>query len=104
MSPFDRLTQTRRDFLATSACGLGTLALASLLGRDRLLAADQTPSAVADSLAAHLPHFAPKAKNCIFIFLEGGPSQMDLFDPKPALNQYDGQPLPDSVVGDAKFA
>ncbi|MEQ1859993.1 MAG: DUF1501 domain-containing protein [Chthoniobacteraceae bacterium] len=100
MSPLDRITQTRRDFLATSACGLGTLALATLLGEDGLLAAESS----ADPLAARLPHFAPKAKNCIFIFLEGGPSQMDLFDPKPMLNQYDGQPLPPSIVGDAKFA
>src|SRR4051812_3804959 len=103
MSPFERITQTRRDFLATSACGLGTAALASLLGQDGLLAAE-TPGGLSDPLAARLPHFAPKAKNCIFIFLEGGPSQMDLFDPKPLLNQYDGQPLPDSLVGDAKFA
>jgi len=104
MSPFEYFTQTRRDFLATSACGLGTLALASLLKQDNLLAAEATKSSIANSITARLPHFAPKAKNCIFIFLEGGPSQMDLFDPKPALNQYDGQPLPDSVVGDAKFA
>ena len=104
MSPFERLTQTRRDFLATSACGLGTLALASLLGQDGLLAAEANAGEIAGPLAARLPHFAPKARNCIFIFLEGGPSQMDLFDPKPLLNQYDGQALPPSIVGDAKFA
>jgi hypothetical protein len=57
-----------------------------------------------DPLAPRLAHFAPTARNCIFIFLEGGPSQMDLFDPKPLLNEYDGQPLPPSIVGDAKFA
>ena len=51
-----------------------------------------------------MSHFAPKAERCIFIFLEGGPSQMDLFDPKPLLNKYDGQALPPSIVGDAKFA
>ena len=104
MSPFERITQTRRDFLATSACGLGTLALASLLGQDGLLAAESNPGGLLDPLASRLPHFAPRARNCIFIFLEGGPSQMDLFDPKPLLNQYDGQPLPPSIVGDAKFA
>ncbi|HCN29247.1 MAG TPA: sulfatase, partial [Verrucomicrobiales bacterium] len=96
MSPQEYLTQTRRDFLATSSCGLGGAALASLLMQDGVLAADP--------LAARRPHFAPKAERCIFIFLEGGPSQMDLFDPKPLLNKYDGQPLPDSIVGDAKFA
>src|SRR5688572_22242751 len=106
MSPHDRIIQTRRDFLATSACGLGTVALASLLGQDGLLAADtkNTGSGLVDPLASRLPHFAPKAERCIFIFLEGGPSQMDLFDPKPLLNQYDGQPLPPSIVGNAKFA
>ena len=103
MSPFHHLaTQTRRDFLATSSSGLGTLALASLLKQDGLLADEA--ALPADPLATRRPHFAPKAERCIFIFLEGGPSQMDLFDPKPMLNKHDGQPLPDSLVGDQKFA
>jgi hypothetical protein len=103
MSPFEQhLTQTRRDFLATSSCGLGTLALASLLKQDGLLA--EETSIPANPLSTRVSHFAPKAERCIFIFLEGGPSQMDLFDPKPLLNKYDGQPLPNSIVGDAKFA
>ena len=103
MSPYEQyITQTRRDFLATSSCGLGTLALASLLKQDGLLA--EEASIPANPLATRVSHFAPKAERCIFIFLEGGPSQMDLFDPKPLLNKYDGQPLPDSIVGDAKFA
>ena len=103
MSPFEQhLTQTRRDFLATSSCGLGTLALASLLKQDGLLAEDA--SLPGNPLSTRVSHFAPKAERCIFIFLEGGPSQMDLFDPKPLLNKYDGQPLPDSIVGNAKFA
>ncbi|HYF35073.1 MAG TPA: DUF1501 domain-containing protein [Prosthecobacter sp.] len=93
MSPEQRFLQSRRDFLATSSSGLGSLALASLLGQDGVLAAE-----------AHKPHFAPKAERCIFVFLEGGPSQMDLFDPKPLLNKYDSQKLPDSLVGNAKFA
>ena len=105
MSPADRLTHTRRDFLATSSCGLGTLALATLLGEDGLLADEaRLGGTSAHPLATRQPHFAPKAERCIFIFLEGGPSQMDLFDPKPLLNRYSGQPLPDSIVGDAKFA
>jgi hypothetical protein len=103
MSPNEWLTQTRRDFLATSSCGLGTLALASLLKQDGLLA-DGGLSAGMNPLDARLSHYAPKAERCIFIFLEGGPSQMDLFDPKPLLNEYDGKPLPDSLVGDQKFA
>ena len=98
LSPEERFRQTRRDFLATSSSGLGGLALASLLKQDGLLGDDVNP------LAARKPHFAPKAERCIFIFLEGGPSQMDLFDPKPLLNKYDGQALPDSLIGNAKFA
>ena len=47
-------------------------------------------------LAAKPPHFAPKAKSVIFLFMVGGPSQVDTFDPKPALEKYDGQPLPES--------
>jgi hypothetical protein len=98
LSPEERFRQTRRDFLATSSSGLGGLALASLLKQDGLLGGDVNP------LASRQPHFAPKAERCIFIFLEGGPSQMDLFDPKPLLNKYDGQALPDSIIGNAKFA
>ena len=72
--------QARRNFLATSASGVGTLALASLLQQDGLLAADGSP------LAVRAPHFAPKAKACICFYLEGAPSQLDLWDPKPKLN------------------
>jgi len=105
MSPEARFLQARRDFLATSSSGLGGLALATLLGQDSLLGVESRLSGVpTNPLATRKPHFAPKAERCIFIFLEGGPSQMDLFDPKPLLNKYDGQPLPPSVVGNAKFA
>jgi uncharacterized protein (DUF1501 family) len=76
--------------------------LASLLKQDGLLA--EEASLPTNPLSTRVSHFAPKAERCIFIFLEGGPSQMDLFDPKPLLNKYDSQPLPDSIVGDAKFA
>jgi hypothetical protein len=94
-----RLLQSRRDFLATSASGIGTLALASLLRDDGLLAAEP-----ADPLALRPPHFAAKAKNCICIYLEGAPSQLDLFDPKPRLNELDGQKLPDSMTANVRFA
>jgi len=85
--------QARRDFLATSANGVGLLALASLLQDDGRLTA-----------APALPHFAPKAKNCICIYLEGAPSQLDLFDPKPRLNQLHGQKLPESLTRNVRFA
>jgi hypothetical protein len=97
MHPFaERLRQSRRDFLTTSANGVGLLALASLLKQDgRLTAAEG---------GALKPHFAPKAKNCICIYLEGAPSQLDLFDPKPKLNELHGQKLPESLTKNVRFA
>ncbi|HEY2839342.1 MAG TPA: sulfatase, partial [Pirellulales bacterium] len=75
------LQQARRSFLTTFASGVGGLALASLLRDDGVLAAESGVSADAGNpLALRPPHFAPKAKACIFIFLEGAPSQLDLFD------------------------
>ena len=82
---------TRRSFLLQSACGLGSVALSQLLAAD-------------NPLALKSPHFAPKAKNVIFLFMEGGPSQMDLFDPKPALQKWNGQPLPPSLTKDLRLA
>ena len=93
---------TRREFLTTAAGGIGGLALASFLAQD---AAAAYPSGkVLNPLAAKKPHFAPRAKNCIFFFLSGGSSQVDLFDPKPTLNELAGQPLPDSVLQGLRFA
>ncbi len=96
----ESLLQSRRDFLATSASGLGTLAVASLLRDEGLLAADGP----ANPLAPKPPHFAPRARACICIYLEGGPSQIDLFDPKPKLNELDGKPLPESMTKNVRFA
>ena len=77
---------TRRDILARAGHGFGALALASLLeGNTRV-----------NPLAAKPPHFAAKAKSVIFLFMVGGPSHVDTFDPKPALKKYEGQKLPDS--------
>ena len=105
MTPYqEHLLQTRRDFLATSASGVGMLALASLLQQDGLLAAESGLPEGANPLAPRAPHFAPKAKNCIFIYLEGAPSQIDLFDPKPKLNELSGQPLPESMTKNVRFA
>jgi len=100
---------TRRDFLATATSGLGTLALASLLRAEGLLAADAPESTVPGAgpvgpLAPKPPHFAPRARACIFIYMEGAPSQMDLFDPKPKLNELNGQKLPDSLTKEVRFA
>src|SRR3954466_2526884 len=95
----DCIHLTRRDFLATSASGLGLLAVASLLKEQGLLAAARED--------AHPPQLAPfpgKARSCIFIFMEGAPSQMDLFDPKPKLKELNGQKLPESLTKQVRFA
>jgi hypothetical protein len=102
MNSEDIIKLTRRDFLTSTASGVGLLALASMFGDEGLLAADAGPAA--QPFGAKAPHFAPKAKRCIFIFMEGAPSQMDLFDPKPKLNELDGQKLPDSLTKEVRFA
>ncbi len=100
----ERLLQSRRDFLTSSASGIGLLALASLLRDDGLLAAAPPSAGAVNPLAPKPPHFAPKAKRCICIYLEGAPSQIDLFDPKPKLNELDGQKLPESMTKNVRFA
>src|SRR5204862_6676668 len=96
--------QSRRDFLTSTASGIGLVALASLLRDEGLLAAEASPGDVANPLATRLPHFAPKAKACICIYLEGAPSQLDLFDPKPKLNELHGQRMPESMTRNVRFA
>ncbi|MFP6693284.1 MAG: DUF1501 domain-containing protein [Pirellulales bacterium] len=84
--------RTRREILINSGAGFGALALASLLGNDTLASPRGKSSNVR---AAHHP---PRAKSVIFIFLEGGPSAIDLFDPKPKLRELAGKPLPPSFA------
>jgi hypothetical protein len=88
----------RREFLRRAGNGFGMLALTSLLGRDGLLAADSAghPGRATNPLAPQAPHFAPRARNVIFLFMSGGPSHVDLFDPKPELIRLAGQPIPES--------
>jgi len=102
VSPDEIIKLTRRDFLATSASGIGALALASLFQAEGLLAAEADKTT--PQYLPREPHFKPKAKNCIFIYMEGAPSQMDLFDPKPKLNEMNGQKLPDSMLEKVRFA
>ena len=78
----------RREFLTSAASGLGMLALGSLL----------------EGQESRAPHFAPKAKNCIFLFMAGAPSQLDLYDPKPKLNELHGKALPESMLKNVRFA
>src|SRR6185436_18310189 len=103
MDERDIIQITRRDFLATAACGVGGLALASLLQGDGLLAA-QAGIAGANPFAVKPPHFAPKAKQCIFLYMEGGVSQVDLFDPKPRLQELNGKKMPESMTKNVHFA
>src|SRR5207302_329412 len=95
---------SRRTFLANAANGAGMLALASLLRDDGMLAAEAFQIATPDPTAPPQAHFAPRAKACIYIYLEGAPSQIDLFDPKPRLNELSGQPLPESMTKNVRFA
>jgi hypothetical protein len=104
MHPIDeRRRLTRREYLATSASGIGTLALASLLGQEGLLARPEQEASI-NPMAPRAGHFGGKAKACIAFFLEGAPSQIDLFDPKPKLNELNGQPLPESMLKNVRFA
>lgn len=105
----ENLTLARRHFLTSTSSGVGLAALAALLGEEGLLAADsvgplKSPTAPADPLRIKTAHFPARAKRCICIFLEGGPSQMDLFDPKPELSRLDGQKLPESLTKNVRFA
>src|SRR5437667_4530591 len=94
----------RRQFFTSSASGLGALALASLLQQDGILAAESSSDRSSNPLAIKAPHFAPKAKACIFFLPEGAPSHIDLFDPKPKLNELHGQKLPESMTANVRFA
>ncbi|MEJ5369052.1 MAG: DUF1501 domain-containing protein [Bryobacteraceae bacterium] len=90
--------RNRRRFLKEVACGIGMMGLADLL------AAEGRTADSANPLAPKKPHFPGKAKHVIFMFMEGAPSQMDLFDPKPALQKYAGQPLPESLASQLRLA
>lgn len=103
MEPLDEyVALARRQFLTSAACGIGFTAMASLFNSDGLLAAAANDQP--GPLSLRPTHFAPRAKCCICIFLEGGPSQMDLFDPKPELVRLHGQKLPESLTKNVRFA
>ncbi len=93
---------TRRHFFSRCGMGLGGIALASLLGSKRLSGGEASP--LVNPLAPKRPHFAPKAKNIIYLFMAGGPSQLDLFDYKPRLLELSGQPIPPSFIEGKRFA
>ncbi len=97
------LNVNRREFFGRSACGLGTVALAGLLNRDGLAATEVTGAARIGGLAG-LPHVAPKAKRIVYLFQNGAPTHVDLYDYKPKLKQLHGQPVPESYLGEKRFS
>ena len=92
MTGANDLDLTRRHFFSRASTGLGIAALGNLL------AADLGAAAAHPGLSG-LPHFAPQAKRVIYLFQSGGPAQMDLFDPKPGLQDLQGTELPDAIRG-----
>jgi len=96
VNPAEDLAIPRRRFLNDACCGFGGLALASLLHDEELRAQDAATS------VARMHGAAAKAKSVIFLYMAGGPSHLETFDPKPLLNELDGQPRP-KEFGEAKY-
>lgn len=94
---------TRRQLFGVAAQGIGGLALASLIGPRRGLAVEPLASAANGGLPS-LPHFAPKAKRVVCMWQGGGPSHVDLFDPKPKLQEMAGQDIPESIRGATRLS
>src|ERR1043166_9378304 len=97
MCPHAKPTRNRRAFLSDAFCGFGGIAFAAMLQQEEARAADTK-----NPLAPKPPHLPAKAKSVIFLFMAGGPSHMETFDPKPLLNELSGQTRPNEF-GDAKY-
>ena len=95
------LSATRRHFFSRCGIGLGQIALASLLGDGKLFGAATKPQ---NPMAPKPPHFPAKVKNVIYLFMAGGPSQLEMLDYKPKLREYDGKTAPDSLLHGKRFA
>jgi len=105
MTPFassDLAALTRRELFQRTGTGLGGIALATLLSAD--LPANESTSAPRTSARAPLPHFPPQAKSVIFLHMVGAPSQLELFENKPALIKHDGELVPQEYIEGKKFA
>src|SRR5215217_6957998 len=94
------LQTTRRHFFRDCGVGVGKVALASLLTRSAIAA----PKLATRNSQLATPHFPPKAKAVIHLFMAGAPSQLDLFDHKPELTKLEGKPLPPSVIRGQRYA
>jgi hypothetical protein len=93
---------SRRDLLRRSGAGFGSLALAALLAKEATSAPTPVPETTINSLSPRLPHFKARAKRVIFLFMPGGPSQVDTFDPKPRLALDNGKPSPKPYLGQTR--
>lgn len=101
LEDFER-TQSRRRFFRYCAGGLETIALGHLLSLEGRSASGALPQV--NPLAPKPAHFGPKAGNVIFLLMAGGPSQIDLYDPKPDLQRWHGKPLPESLTTNLELA
>ncbi|MFO0953459.1 MAG: DUF1501 domain-containing protein [Isosphaeraceae bacterium] len=99
--PHARLTRTRREFVRDAFCGFGGLALSAMLQEEQARAGGVS-SANTNPLAPKLPHLPAKARSVIFLFMAGGPSHLETFDPKPLLNKLHGQPRP-AEFGEVRY-
>src|SRR5579863_5773948 len=109
-----KLGIARRHFFRECGVGIGKIALASLLtdafaahsatAQEAALRQQASGSGEINPLAPRPPHFAPKAKRVIHLFMAGAPSQLDLFDYKPDLTKLEGKPIPPSIIGGQRYA
>src|ERR1700693_4645993 len=95
------LSATRRQFFDRCGFRLGQVPLAPLLADGKLFA---STAASQNPMSPKPPHFPPKVKNVIYLFMAGGPSQLDLFDYKPKLQEYSGKVAPESLMKGKRFA
>jgi hypothetical protein len=100
LSDYDLLLQqlTRRALLKSAGYGIGSLALGAMMAEEARAEAPAGP------MTPRKPHFAAKAKRVIYLFMAGAPSQIDLFDPKPKLNEFNGQLIPEEFIKGERFA
>jgi len=103
-NPFQAAAVSRRHFFSECGIGVGKIALAGLLTDAFTSSSFGSPGDSHNPLAPKSPHFAPKAKRVIHLFMAGAPSQLDLFDHKPALTKLEGKPLPPSVIMGQRYA
>ena len=105
LTPEERAVRdmTRRTLLKMAGYGVGSLALGSMLSEEASAKWIQDQKRT-DPMAPKPTHFAPKAKAVIYLFMAGAPSQLDLFDHKPTLQEHDGEPIPEEIIKGERFA